>query len=470
MLEKNGQKILMKREHSKIFFPFVIIVFSLIMGVVISLFRFERLEVTTSLTFLLVILFPMSIKILRQNKHNLDVFEPILLFFSISIIHFVLPVWLWKSFNIQFRLYRNPDVNRAILTYLLAFLFYIFGYYLFFKNTNILLNTKKDKILPITWNSKKARTIGNIFVIFSVAIYIYRFWLAGGFFEYLSLLQYRLIAFQGQGYILAGKFIPIPILIISLIEVCSTKETKRRDLFRVILIALISIAQLYLGGGRASFILVLLIIFAMINYFKKKVSINIILTFTVLAMVFSFYYLVFTRGTIKIDNSKIIQEINYVTKSAVTAGDLNEIFVFSDVLTKVPYQIPYQYGKTYLALVTLPIPSKIYPNKLPEAGYFWTQSVYPDYSKYSSLGMPCVGELYLNFGYFGIMLGMFLLGSVSKLLYLHVMKNLTIGSGFFYAVFIYFFYLYLTRGFVIALYPSIIILIIGLAIIRFSEA
>lgn len=93
----------------------------------------------------------------------------------------------------------------------------------------------------------------------------------------------------------------------------------------------------------------------------------------------------------------------------------------SQIIAGVPDKLDYQFGYTYLLWIIAPIPSTLWKDK-PEVSFGLEigEKIYAkrDASSFGG-GIPSgyIAELYLNFGWAGVIGGMFLLGIVFKLLY-----------------------------------------------------
>ncbi|WP_412063077.1 O-antigen polymerase [Rubrivirga sp. IMCC45206] len=85
----------------------------------------------------------------------------------------------------------------------------------------------------------------------------------------------------------------------------------------------------------------------------------------------------------------------------------------SHVIAGVPDKLRYQYGQTYFTWVTTPIPRSMWPEK-PTLGS--GPIIGPRIFGTSGSGVPpgLVGELYLNFGYIGIVFGAFVMGALLR--------------------------------------------------------
>ncbi len=88
------------------------------------------------------------------------------------------------------------------------------------------------------------------------------------------------------------------------------------------------------------------------------------------------------------------------------------------IVQAVPTSLPYQWGKTLVTWVTAPIPRTIWPNKgLVAIGPIIAKKVYGLNALTTGVPPGLVAELYWNFGWAGVLAGMFLFGVLLRVLY-----------------------------------------------------
>jgi len=99
-----------------------------------------------------------------------------------------------------------------------------------------------------------------------------------------------------------------------------------------------------------------------------------------------------------------------ISTEAMVVKSVYETFQsFAGVVSSVPTQVPYQRGQTLFDSFTLIIPRAIWPSKPTPANSWLAQTFYgPEITASISTTWP--GELYLNFGWLGLMLGMYWMG------------------------------------------------------------
>ena len=99
--------------------------------------------------------------------------------------------------------------------------------------------------------------------------------------------------------------------------------------------------------------------------------------------------------------------------------NLLDVSKTAHIINSVPEKMPFEHGETFLALLYAPVPRTVWPDKPAlSVGKDIAHQVY-GYSQKNLAGIPpgMPAELYLNFGYPGILLGFFLVGILLKKLF-----------------------------------------------------
>jgi hypothetical protein len=103
-------------------------------------------------------------------------------------------------------------------------------------------------------------------------------------------------------------------------------------------------------------------------------------------------------------------------ENTVGNGSWGDIGPMSVLMHRVPSAYPYQYGKTLVSIVWAPVPRGIWPDKPPvRIGPVIGPKVF-GYSEQRKTGDPVgiIGELWLNGGVIGVILGMALVGAIIR--------------------------------------------------------
>jgi oligosaccharide repeat unit polymerase len=108
--------------------------------------------------------------------------------------------------------------------------------------------------------------------------------------------------------------------------------------------------------------------------------------------------------------------VGAVLENAVGSRDWMDIGPLSVVTHNVPRDYPYQYGKTLVSIIWVPIPRTLWASKPPvRIGPEIGPPVFGFPATRISGDPPgIVGELWINGGYLAVVIGMFLLGAVIK--------------------------------------------------------
>jgi hypothetical protein len=120
----------------------------------------------------------------------------------------------------------------------------------------------------------------------------------------------------------------------------------------------------------------------------------------------------FTENLTENLNENFIKEAKSIPNhNGGLARAINSYFIYHFVLLKVPEKYPYFEKSTYSNLITSIIPRALWKNKpKSEVGReFSIKYGFNEQGNSTSINLPWVAELYLNFSFFGLFFGMFLL-------------------------------------------------------------
>jgi len=113
-----------------------------------------------------------------------------------------------------------------------------------------------------------------------------------------------------------------------------------------------------------------------------------------------------------------------------TAQRFDQLSLFSYVIDETPSRIPFWEGETYASILWKIIPRLIYSDKpSEEVGQTFGRrySLLDEDNFTTSLNLPQLVEMYVNFGSIGLILGMCLLGLLYQALY-HLLNHENVGS------------------------------------------
>ncbi|OLE51009.1 MAG: hypothetical protein AUG51_24890 [Acidobacteria bacterium 13_1_20CM_3_53_8] len=119
--------------------------------------------------------------------------------------------------------------------------------------------------------------------------------------------------------------------------------------------------------------------------------------------------------------SALTEQHNFLESASDTTSRTDLIHQFTYIYASTPSRVPYQYGESYKYFAVALIPRALWPGK-PEANnannfYAINYGVSTEQVLESTtFGVTLIGEGYMNFGFFGVLLVMFMQGAILSLL------------------------------------------------------
>lgn len=295
----------------------------------------------------------------------------------------------------------ESDIFKSLVISFLAVIICILGIYVSKLkrpnlNLNVQLNDKQTKILLI---------VSGIFNVTNVIILILFF---GGIDNFFGLLSNRTKNFEGLNWIFSGISCMV---MASLIVYGLNPQYARKKIFKVY--TLIGFLFLFFTGSRILMLLSLMNFLVISEYVRKKrIKLSKIIAVTLSFLVFYMAYFIIFRTYLPTGswdyfnaNSKELL-INTVMNGGT--GFLDGLVV---VTSYMPYPVELLYGSTFLGVITMLIPRAIFPGKYPLGSAVYNYLFNSDqYSSGTGQNPTLMGEFYMNFGFLGLFVCMFLFG------------------------------------------------------------
>jgi hypothetical protein len=134
------------------------------------------------------------------------------------------------------------------------------------------------------------------------------------------------------------------------------------------------------------------------------------------AVLFLVVYLDATRGERFYDRARALPTFSAQNLEGVLAGVEMNYRVYELALQKFPTEHPYLYGSGYVPGICWFPPRAMWPSKPVSTGYVLSQIWWNVDVVASSVGLPPMGEAYANFGIFGLLVILFVIGRVVRIL------------------------------------------------------
>ena len=197
------------------------------------------------------------------------------------------------------------------------------------------------------------------------------------------------------------------------------------NIFKIksILMFLLIFFLLIFSNSKSPIFVLLVGVFILYYYRIKRIkflkllmlSIGAILFFNLWELVFREYLVVGEFVSVTEDASILLRLSDFMI------GNFMQLQVTSIIIESYPYYYPYIYGSSIFMIFLIFIPRSIFPEKPLTAAGDFTVTIWPEAYAENGTTLPpgLFGELYMNFSWIGIVIGMFLIGLFYKKLWVH---------------------------------------------------
>jgi hypothetical protein len=239
----------------------------------------------------------------------------------------------------------------------------------------------------------------------------------------LNVFKQEPIGFSGVGWAksLSNSSFYASVLLfwVCVLDLKKKSGVKYYSLLAGFIIYTLSIAVMLVPyGGRGNILIIFLLLIIIYNYRVSRVSLkmilvvfSVLLTLAYVGKIYRDYMGRWDKGT------KNLMKESRSTKILKSGFGFDDFFWETyNIIEGVPSLLDYQYGKTYITVFAMMVPRKIWPEKWICAGAMFTQKILQK-NKYSGIGHStptAIGEAYLNFSIFGVILLPFLLGNAIR--------------------------------------------------------
>ncbi len=273
------------------------------------------------------------------------------------------------------------------------------------------------------WVSSRVKFGSLLFAFLSLAGFFALISWLGGTTELIHALPDRTRAFEGANY-----FAYAPLLMIGGTLLLHGQRLRHPQSVSALTAWVYTAAAsliLLLNGSRTPLLVMIAALACMHHYLWRRITVGVavvlacmlLLLYVTYEMVFREYFIL---GSIDDDLFGYHRRsfVEGLIHDRVLSGSFIQITTLMGVLDVCPDLLPYQGGQTYFSLLMAPIPRSMYPDKPISPSGLFTAACSPEYLETgSSIPPSFMGELYMNFGWIGVVLGMLVFGGTWKTLY-----------------------------------------------------
>jgi oligosaccharide repeat unit polymerase len=421
-----------------------------------------------------IVVFIFLVLIIYRDPFH-DFFSPQILITLFFILFYIFPSFQFvqgddyftKTVGIFFAGVSPTEIDRinTIIVAFISFVCLIWGIYFSFwiKVSRVFHKTSVKS--EIFWNKFNYYNIIFLYVIVGVLETLLFVGISGGALSIILNLENKFQIMSGKYIFTFGyMFLSIASLLILLHD--------KKITFSFVLLLLTSILSASLLINRGIIFIILGLILLSYNYYIKQLSTKRVFLLSILGLFGAVFYKVLQVFIITNWNFKyLLSEYFFLAIARDLFGDvLIGPQQLSFALKGIPSILGFQYGKTIIGFLISLIPTTFFINKPMFSGAgIYTQELFPAiFHSGTTIPPGLVGELYMNFSIFGVVLGMFICG-----LFLgSVFYDMKLKKSAFLIVFYSFSiisFLYLLRGEFLLLNKYLIFLFLFWIALRFSS-
>jgi len=369
---------------------------------------FEILPVVCLIVFALSFAIFLSIKRIKRG-HLFESFNFFLL--TYIPIYFVNAIYIYYHGSSHADYVTTELFYKGLILVILGLIFYTIGYY---SSSAKILEQWFPKYNNALWSQTKLNIVC-IVIVFVVILSLVLIAISSNLLNAMLNLKTRILA-KSSGYWIWGLNLgKLGVWLLTANRYIYRKKFRFRE---IAYISFITVCALSTGSRRELFIIILGIILLR-HYLYRKISYKALLLLLPIFIVLSII-LQFQRNQTHQMFWHRIQSIEY-SLHYFMKGTLGSFDYFLKVLNSVPKYVDFQYGRSLYYILLLPIPRHIFPDKPIPTSVFFMNIFYPNiYQRGTIIGIPILGDLYFNFHYIGVLIGMFLLGVISKAFYINL--------------------------------------------------
>lgn len=355
----------------------------------------------------------------RMSGNRFDTFSPVLLLFICICAGVLIPVYPFLNEMDGFSFfwpYDFSDKSEAVLLAVLAYGMAFIVFYLAFKFSS--RAPKKKTCLVLNPGSSMWKAMRIAYTLIALSALLALISIIGGFSSFLSAGGDRIQRFAGLNSLILLQNCLLGVSMAWFLMLSRIPgEIEGKKFFAWACYSIFVLAVISLQGAKSTIFTFIVSLAVVWHYRRNRVSLSKMLIYGgVIFVILMLYHVVkqelFVVGEVLSIGKDVglVDSINFFF--VAFSGNLMQLQTMAILIDAVPQQLEFQLGSTLMMVVLLWIPSQIFPAKPLTAPGIFTVALWPGKWSDENTTMPpgYFGEMYMNFGWVGIIIGAILLG------------------------------------------------------------
>jgi len=270
---------------------------------------------------------------------------------------------------------------------------------------------------PARWRDGRMQLVGLAYTLAGLSLFSVGVAFIGGPTVLVSGLWSRISLFAGLNYFFSAINLLLVVSLIWWVRGLSAHQLPGAAFWLYTVFAVVFAA---LQGSKSILFVFLLALVLTYHMLRRRVPPAKLATLGAVFLVAGSIYVVYVReylpwGELRtVDTTESWPVLLWLLVTQEFAGNFVQLQALTLVVDLFPAVMDFQNGRTLLAMLTVAIPSGLYPEKYLTAPGVFTMAINPDRWIRDGTTLPpgLVGELYMNFGPAGVLFGLIGFGAI----------------------------------------------------------
>jgi hypothetical protein len=305
------------------------------------------------------------------------------------------------------------DFERSLLRSLWVTIVGVIGFFVGYATTRDLMPSGRMSAMVQRpgWRDDRLLFVGVLYTVIGLVLFSVGVTLIGGPAELLFGLSSRLELFAGLNYFFYAINL---LLVVSLVWWARALSEQRLPHTSFWLYTVSAVALSALQGSKVILFVFTFAMTLVYHVIRRRVSLAQLALLAVVFVPALSIYTVYVREYVVLGELRSVEatenwlSLLWLLVTRDFAGNFIQLQALTLIVDRVPDVLEFQNGRTLLAMLTIAVPSSLFPEKYLTAPGVFTLSIEPDRWLREGTTLPpgFIGEMYMNFGTIGVAVGL----------------------------------------------------------------